>query len=71
MVTGAADVVDEFRVALNDAAAVFGTARSALPMVKHELGNFAAIAEMKPAELIHLSVVNQASSKLPSDAFAA
>jgi len=65
------DIVDEFRVALNDAAAVFGVAQSGLPIVSRELAKFASITDMKPADLIHLATVSETCKGGPNDAFAA
>lgn len=65
------DPVEDFRAALNNAAAVFGIARSALPIAKRELGQFAAMAQMKPAELVHLSLNSDSHMRGRSDAFAA
>lgn len=65
------DIVDEFRGLLNDAAAVFGIARSALPLVSRQLQDFAALAQMKPVDLLHLSMAEDSTREGPGDAFAA
>lgn len=65
------DVIDEFHLVLNDASAVFGTARSALPWMSGRLQEFAALAGLGPDHLVHLSVPSESTEDGPSDAFAA
>ena len=65
------DVVDEFRALLNDASAVFGISRSALPTILRQLQEFARVTGMQQDELIHLTAAGRSPSEGPGDAFAA